>query len=162
MAVPDLQGLPSGERFVWTPRTKNISGSTNTTSRTKGSSPTITSGQKWRDRGMIQCRLYTKSGVAPYLQLVQQTKDALRLGVLHPGDQLPTVKEVVSTIAINPNTVLKAYREMEREGLVEGRPGVGTFVLKTLGGPRDDHPRLRRRLERWINEARDARLDDES
>src|SRR6266542_4511153 len=140
------------KRFAWTARTKNISGSTNTTSRTKGSSPTTTSGQKWRDRGMIQCRLYTKSGVAPYLQLVQQTKDALRLGVLHPGDQLPTVKEVVSTIAINPNTVLKAYRELDREGLVEGRPGVGTFVLKSLGGPNADHPRLRRRLERWVDD----------
>src|SRR6266508_3422316 len=111
---------------------------------------------------MIGYRLDTRSGLAPYLQLVQQTKDAMRLGLLHPGDQLPTVKEVVASIAINPNTVLKAYRELEREGLVEGRPGVGTFVLKTLGGPNADHPRLRRRLERWVDDARDAGLDDES
>src|SRR2546430_6323872 len=111
---------------------------------------------------MIGYRLDTRSGLAPYLQLVQQTKDALRLGLLHPGDQLPTVKEVVASIAINPNTVLKAYRELEREELVEGRPGVGTFVSKTLGGPRTDHPRLRRRLERWVTEARDAGLDDDS
>ena len=100
---------------------------------------------------MIEYRLDTRSGLAPYLQLVQQTKAALRLGLLERGDQLPTVKEVVATIAINPNTVLKAYRELEREGLVEGRPGVGTFVLKTLGGPRPlDHSKLRRRLARWV------------
>src|SRR6266513_739610 len=103
---------------------------------------------------MIGYRLDTRSGVAPYLQLVQQTKDALRLGLLHPGDQLPTVKEVVATIAINPNTVLKAYRELEREGLVEGRPGVGTFVLKTLGGPPPRaHATLQRSLERWLRSA---------
>jgi GntR family transcriptional regulator len=111
---------------------------------------------------MIAYRLETRSGLAPYLQLVHQTKDALRLGLLQPGDQLPTVKQVVASIAINPNTVLKAYRELEREGLVEGRPGVGTFVLRTLGGPNANHPRLRRRLERWIDGARDAGLDEES
>src|SRR5947208_11670876 len=112
---------------------------------------------------MIGYRLNTRSGVGPYLQLVQQTKDALRLGLLHPGDQLPTVKEVVATIAINPNTVLKAYRDLEREGLVEGRPGVGTFVLKTLGGPRlADNPHLRRGLTRWVADAREAGLDQES
>ena len=111
---------------------------------------------------MIAFRLETRSGLAPYLQLVHQTKDAMRLGLLQPGDQLPTVKEVVTSIAINPNTVLKAYRELEREGLVEGRPGVGTFVLRTLGGPNSNHPRLRRRLERWITGAREAGLDEES
>src|SRR6266536_5678324 len=111
---------------------------------------------------MIEFRLESRSGIAPYIQVVQQVKHALRLGLLHPGDQLPTVKEVVASIAINPNTVLKAYRELEREGLVEGRPGVGTFVLRTLGGPNADHPRLGRRLERWITEARDAGLDEES
>src|SRR5215472_16991542 len=82
--------------------------------------------------------------------------------MLRPGDQLPTMKEVVAALAINPNTVLKAYRELEHEGLVEGRPGVGTFVLKGLGGPNTDHPRLRRTLERWLEEARAAGLDDES
>src|SRR5438105_3823966 len=112
---------------------------------------------------MIAYRLDTRSGRGPYLQRVQQTKGALRLGGLHPGDQLPTVKEVVASIAINPNTVLKAYRELEREGLVEGRPGIGTFVLRTLGGPRPaDHPNLRRRLTRWVADAREAGLDEDS
>src|SRR6266542_6541617 len=112
---------------------------------------------------MIGYRLDTRSGLAPYLQLVQQTKDAMRLGLLHPGDQLPTVKEVVGSLAINPNTVLKAYRELEREGLVEGRPGVGTFVLKGLDGPPPHaHALLRRSLLRWLRSARDAGLDQES
>ena len=83
---------------------------------------------------MIDFRLDRGSGVATYLQLVHQVKHALRLGVLRPGDRLPTAKEVVDKLAINPNTVLKAYRELEREGLVAGRPGLGTFVQRTLGG----------------------------
>jgi GntR family transcriptional regulator len=82
--------------------------------------------------------------------------------MLLPGDQLPTVKDVVSSLAINPNTVLKAYRELEREGLVEGRPGVGTFVLKTLGGPPPEkHAALRRGLDRWLRGAFDAGMDVE-
>ena len=83
---------------------------------------------------MIEFQLDTVSGVATYLQLVQQVHDALRLGVLEPGDQLPTAQQVVAKLAINPNTVLKAYRDLEREGLVRGRPGLGTFVIRTLPG----------------------------
>ena len=112
---------------------------------------------------MITFHLDVRSGVPTYLQLVQQVKHALRLGVLTPGDQLPTVKEVVAQLAINPNTVLKAYRELEREGLVSARPGVGTFVRTGL--PRPDvgqHAALRRDLERWLAAARRAGLDDES
>ena len=77
---------------------------------------------------MIDFRLDARSGVPTYLQLVQQVKQAVRLGILHPGDQLPTVREVVASLAINPNTVLKAYRELDQEGLAEGRRGQGTFV----------------------------------
>ena len=81
---------------------------------------------------MIEFHLDTRSGVAPYLQLIQQVRQALRLGLLREGDQLPTVKDVSGALAINPNTVLKAYRELEYEGLAAARPGVGTFVTKTL------------------------------
>ena len=81
---------------------------------------------------MIEFQLDSVSGVATYLQLVQQVHDALRLGLLEPGDQLPTAQQVVAKLAINPNTVLKAYRDLEREGLVRGRPGQGTFVIRTL------------------------------
>ena len=81
---------------------------------------------------MIEFHLDARSGVPTYLQLVQQVRQAVRLGILSPGDQLPTVKDVVSGLAINPNTVLKAYRELDRDGLVEGRRGVGTFVSSTL------------------------------
>jgi GntR family transcriptional regulator len=112
---------------------------------------------------VIAFRIDARSGIAPYKQLVQQVRNALRLGMLRPGDQLPTVKEVVGAIAINPNTVLKAYRELEREGLVEGRPGVGTFVLKGLEGPAP-HARaaLQRSLMRWLRSAFEAGLDYES
>jgi GntR family transcriptional regulator len=103
------------------------------------------------------------SGVAIYLQLVQQVKRALRLGLLQRGDQLPSVREVVAALAINPNTVLKAYRELEREGLIRSRAGHGTFVERTLDdGSLASHPGLRRDLARWLRRARQAGLDRES
>src|ERR1700748_2450599 len=85
---------------------------------------------------MIEFQLDTASGVATYLQLVQQVQQALQLGLLEPGDQLPTAQQVVSSLAINPNTVLKAYRDLESEGVVRPRPGLVTFVVGRL--PRTD------------------------
>ena len=112
---------------------------------------------------MIQFSLDTRSGVSPYLQVVQQVRQAMRLGLLREGDQLPTVKDVVASLAINPNTVLKAYRELERGGLVVARQGVGTFVLRTLtDASLAAHEPLRRDLVRWLTRARRAGLDDES
>ena len=112
---------------------------------------------------MIEFHLDSRSGVSPYLQIVQQVRQALRLDLLREGDQLPTVKEVVGQLAINPNTVLKAYRELEHEGLVSARPGVGTFVTGSLGGQSlAAQGPLRQALQRWIVKARRAGLDDES
>jgi GntR family transcriptional regulator len=112
---------------------------------------------------MIEFRVSTTSGVAPYRQIVEQVRHGLRLGLLQVGDQLPTVKEVVAMVAINPNTVSKAYRELEFEGLVEGRAGVGTFVTRTLAGPSlAAHGELRRTLIVWLESARRAGLDDAS
>ena len=112
---------------------------------------------------MIEFHLDSRSGVAPYLQIIQQVRHALRLGLLEVGDQLPTVKDVVAVLAINPNTVLKAYRELEYEGLAAARPGVGTFITGTLSGaPLAVHGPLRRDLQRWLGKARRAGLDDES
>jgi GntR family transcriptional regulator len=112
---------------------------------------------------VIEFHLDTRSGVAPYLQVVQQVRQALRLGLLSEGDQLPTVKDVVARLAINPNTVLKAYRELEHEGLVGARPGIGTFVTRTLSdGSLAAHAGLRRELLHWFAGARRAGLDDES
>jgi len=112
---------------------------------------------------MIEFHLDPDSGVAPYLQIVRQVRQAIRLGMVKKGDQLPTVKEVVASLAINPNTVLKAYKELEHAGLAAARPGIGTFVTATLPtasaaaqGP------LRRELELWLGKARRAGLDDES
>ena len=111
---------------------------------------------------MIEFRIDRRSGVATYLQLVHQTKHALRLGLLQPGDRLPTAKEVVAATAINPNTVLKAYRELEREGLVEPRPGLGTFVRRSLAsaGTQADGP-LRGDLDGWLRAAKAAGLERE-
>jgi GntR family transcriptional regulator len=112
---------------------------------------------------MIEFALDSRSGVSPYLQVVHQVRRALRLGLLVEGDQLPTVKDVVASLAINPNTVLKAYRELERDGLVAARPGVGTFVTRTLADRNlAAHEPLRRDLVRWLTKARSAGLEEES
>ena len=112
---------------------------------------------------MIVFRIDQRSGVPPYQQLVHQVRQALRLGLLDEGAQLPTVKEVVAQVAINPNTVLKAYRELELEGLAEGRPGRGTFITRTLAdGSLAAHRMLRGELVRWLAKARRAGLDDDS
>jgi GntR family transcriptional regulator len=112
---------------------------------------------------VIEFHLDERSGVSPYLQLVRQVRQAMRLGLLREGDQLPTVKEVVGRLAINPNTVLKAYRELEHEGLVTARPGRGTFVKATLvNASLAAHEPLRQELRRWLLKARSAGLDEES
>ncbi|WP_314249946.1 GntR family transcriptional regulator [Streptomyces kutzneri] len=107
---------------------------------------------------MIEYRIDRRSGVATYVQIVQQTKQALRLGLLEPGDKLPAAREVVEATAVNPNTVLKAYRELEREGLVEARRGLGTFVRRSLGATPSDSP-LRGELSEWASRARTAGLE---
>jgi GntR family transcriptional regulator len=112
---------------------------------------------------VIEFHLDGRSGVAPYMQLIQQVRRAMRLGLLREGDQLPTVKDVVAEVAINPNTVLKAYRELEYEGLVAARPGVGTFVTRNLTDQSlAAHEPLREDLRAWLGEARAAGLDAES
>jgi GntR family transcriptional regulator len=112
---------------------------------------------------MVEFHLERRTGVAPYMQLVQQVKLALRLGFLEPGDQLPTVREVVAKIAINPNTVFKAYRELEREGLVDSRPGLGIFVQKTLASTSStNYEVLRNSLLQWLHTALEDGLDAES
>jgi GntR family transcriptional regulator len=112
---------------------------------------------------VISFRLDARSIVPTYLQIVQQVRQALRMGVLDVGDKLPTVREVVAATAVNPNTVLKAYRDLERDGLVEPRAGLGTFVVDRPSGPPPGvHSRLARSLAQWVRGARDAGLDDES
>ena len=112
---------------------------------------------------MISFRLDGRSAVPPYLQIVQQVRQALRMGLIDVGDQLPSVREVVTATAVNPNTVLKAYRDLEREGLVAAASGRGTFVTRRPDGPPPGtHARLGRSLARWVREAHAAGLDDES
>jgi GntR family transcriptional regulator len=121
---------------------------------------------------MFRFRLDGSSGVPPYLQLVHRVRQSLLLGYLREGDRLPTVKEVAVDLAINPNTVVKAYRQLEHEGLAAGRPGQGTFITGTLAaGPGAPNAaaasaevtgRLRRSLERWLREAAAAGLGEEA
>jgi GntR family transcriptional regulator len=110
----------------------------------------------------IEFRLDPASGVPTYLQLVQQVEHALRLGYLSPGDQLPKVRDVVAELAINPNTVLKAYKELETKGLAVGRPGQGTFIEATLSQVTlPGLAELRRSLVSWVAAADAAGLDDD-
>jgi GntR family transcriptional regulator len=110
----------------------------------------------------IEFWLEPDSGVPTYLQLVQQVEQALRLGYLSRGDQLPKVRDVVSSLAINPNTVLKAYRELEHKGLAAGRPGQGTFVEATLSQVAlPELAALRRSLLAWLGTADAAGLDED-
>ena len=112
---------------------------------------------------LIDFHLDSRSGVPTYLQLVQQVRHAVQLGILRPGDQLPTVKEVVTSLTINPNTVLKAYSALESEGIAEGRRGQGTFVTTSAPSPLGDEVRkLRRSLRDWFGKARAAGLDEQA
>jgi GntR family transcriptional regulator len=111
----------------------------------------------------VTFRVDTRSGVPIYLQLVNQVNHALRLGHLRLGDQLPRVRDVVGSLSINPNTVVKAYREIERAGYAVGRPGQGTFIVAT---PRvisaEKLNGLRKSLVRgWLSDAIAAGLDQE-
>ncbi len=108
---------------------------------------------------MIDFHLDMHSGVAPYLQIVGQVRQALLLGLLVEGDKLPTVKEVVAKVAINPNTVSKAYRELEHQGLAAAKPGVGTFITRSLGqASLAAHGPLQNELRTWLAKARTAGL----
>ncbi len=110
----------------------------------------------------IEFSLDPTSGVPTYLQLVHQVEHAVRLGYLEPGDQLPRVKDVVASLAINPNTVAKAYRELENKGLTVGRPGQGTFIQSTLNPVAlPELTGLRRSLLGWLSTADTAGLDED-
>ncbi|MEY9873514.1 GntR family transcriptional regulator [Streptacidiphilus sp. MAP12-33] len=102
------------------------------------------------------------SGIPAYQQIVKQTEQALRVGALRPGDKLPTAREVVAATAVNPNTVLRAYQELQRAGLVESRQGLGTFVVGTLGrGEAVETEELRGELDAWVAKARGCGLERE-
>jgi GntR family transcriptional regulator len=110
----------------------------------------------------VEFRLDAASGVPTYLQLVHQVEHALRLGYLKPGDQLPKVRDVVAALAINPNTVLKAYKELETKGLAAGRPGQGTFIQATLEQVTlPELTGLHRSLLGWLASAEAAGLDED-
>jgi GntR family transcriptional regulator len=110
----------------------------------------------------FEFRVDPASGVPVFLQFVQQVRQSVLLGHIHPGDQLPTVKQVAAGAVVNPNTVVKAYRQLELEGLVEARPGSGTFVTAraVTPVPARDVAAARRALERFFATAEQVGLDD--
>jgi GntR family transcriptional regulator len=111
---------------------------------------------------LIQFHLDPSSGVSYYVQLIQQVQQALLFGILKSGDRLPTVREVSAQVALNPNTVLRAYRDLEHGGLVVSRPGLGTFVAAVIPPAVEaaSYRSLRSDLERWIRKARARGIDD--
>jgi GntR family transcriptional regulator len=111
---------------------------------------------------LVRFHLDQGSAVPYYVQLIQQVEQALAFGILKPGDKLPTVKEVVAQVAINPNTVHRAYRDLEHEGLVVSRPGLGTFVTAAVPAALApaSYQSLKADLERWIRKARSQGVDD--
>jgi GntR family transcriptional regulator len=110
----------------------------------------------------IEFRLDRRSGVPAYRQIIDQVRQALRLGILRPGDQLPTVRDVVKQVAINPNTVHRAYRDLEQQGLTEGRQGSGTFIKSAMPAMPDELPVLQEQLAAWIHHAQKAGLGREA
>jgi len=112
---------------------------------------------------LIRFRLDPRTGLPPSRQLVDQIRQAIRLGRLLPGDQLPSVRDVVGQIPINPNTVHRAYRDLEQLGLVDARPGVGTFVAAQARRAiaQDRLERLTHELQGWLTKAHRAGLDRE-
>ncbi|MEU0742640.1 GntR family transcriptional regulator [Streptomyces sp. NPDC006134] len=108
---------------------------------------------------VVEYRIDRQSGIPAYVQIVRQTEQALRMGVLRVGDKLPTAREVVAATAINPNTVFRAYRDLEQAGLVQSRRGLGTFVTRSLARPGAEDDSLRTDLAEWIARARQAGLE---
>ncbi|MFL3865315.1 GntR family transcriptional regulator [Streptomyces griseobrunneus] len=106
-------------------------------------------------KSVVVFRIDRRSGVATYLQIVRQVEQALRMGALEEGDRLPTAAQVAADTKVNPNTTLKAYRELERAGLAEVRQGAGTFITRSLARPQSapDSP-LRASLAEWMDRAR--------
>lgn len=95
-------------------------------------------------------RIDTKSGVPFYRQIVEQVKFGIARGDLQPGDQLPTVRQLAVDLSINPNTVIRAYRELEIEGVIDTYQGSGTFVGNRK--PRIDELERQRMLDQILTE----------
>src|SRR5437588_4071959 len=101
-------------------------------------------------RKPFQFRLDVQSGVPVYRQIIDQVTGGLAAGTLRPGDQLATVRQLAVDLAINPNTVIRAYRELEIRGVLETQQGTGTFISRQKV-QRDDAER-ERRLNQLVGE----------
>jgi GntR family transcriptional regulator len=119
--------------------------------------------EETRSGSSVIFRLDPRSGVPTYLQLVQQVENAIRLGYLRRGDQIPRIKDVVASLSINPNTVVKAYKDLEQKGLIGARPGLGTFVEAepVTVGLRKLTTLRRNLVTGWLREAAASGLDED-
>jgi GntR family transcriptional regulator len=106
----------------------------------------------------------TRSGVPIYKQLVQQIEKGVVGEILRPGDQLPTVREVALDLTINPNTVARAYRELEHLGLIESVQGRGTFIADSITLPKTREKELifKQQLDELMQEARQLNLQPDA
>ncbi|HEY4359476.1 MAG TPA: GntR family transcriptional regulator [Bryobacteraceae bacterium] len=80
-------------------------------------------------------RVHQASGIPLYVQLMEQVKHALETGALRAGDQLPAIRKVAEDLVMNPNTVVRAYRELQHEGIIELRHGSGAYISERAAGP---------------------------
>jgi len=104
-----------------------------------------------------------RSGVPLYLQLVEQIRRALEVGILRPGETLPTVRQLAAELTIAPNTIVKAYGELEALGLIESRAGAGTTVSTGLVDTLrlQARERLRERLRQLLRDAAALGVDEQ-
>src|SRR3984893_7137251 len=112
---------------------------------------------------MIFCKLNPATGQALYLQLMQQIRHAAENGALQDGDQLPGIRTLAEELVVSPNTVAKAYSELEHDGLLELRHGSGAFIsVRRRTRSLTDHVQVaRRRLNKLIEQLREQGLLDE-
>jgi GntR family transcriptional regulator len=106
-------------------------------------------------RPTFRFRLDENTGVPVYRQIMDQVRGGIALGALRPGDQLPTVRQLAVDLAINPNTVVRAYRELELGGLLDSNQGTGTFIReqKVGGGKQERTRQLRQIVEECVARA---------
>lgn len=107
----------------------------------------------------MQLFINPRTGVPIYRQLMQQIKTGITAGILAPGEKMPTVREVALELTINPNTVARAYRELEIEGLLSSTQGKGTYVAKGLSPPSKERKQIfQEKVMRLIVEGEQLKL----
>lgn len=106
-------------------------------------------------------RINPSSGIPVYLQLMEQVKHAVETGALRPGDQLPAIRKLAGDLVINPNTVVRAYRELVHEKIVELKQGSGAFISESVAGQTNEIRRGRKIVQSSMEKLRSLGLSEE-